>query len=245
VYERRLHRAQSDVILDFRLLGMRNVLVTNVIGIVSGFGMFLAFQAITFRLDTPVPYGFGQDTFQIGLSFLAFALPMLVIAPIASSLVTRFGTIPLTVLGCLVGAAGFGVATQATSLEGLWASMVVMGAGLAITNASVINLLVLTVQPRDMGLGTSMNAMFRNIGSSVGAPLAGSLMATFTVNTVYGPLPSLAAFNASFVIAAVTFVVAAIVTVFGREVLGSRAVRTESPRAEVSAPASAVAAEAG
>ncbi len=241
--ELRRHRREADVILDFRLLAKRNVLVTNVIGIVSGFGMFLAFQAITFRLETPVPYGFGQDIFHIGLSFLAFAIPMLIIAPVASLFVTRAGTKPLTVLGCLIAALGFGLATQATNLTWLLGSMVVMGAGMAVTNAAVINLLILTVDPRDMGIGTSMNAAFRNIGSSVGAPLAGSLMTTFTVSTILGPLPSTTAFNAAYLIAASMFVVAAVVATFGREVLGRRAVGEARGRSETMPVAPVAAAE--
>jgi MFS family permease len=227
-YELRLHRRQAEVILDFRLLGMRNVLVTNILGLVSGFGMFLAFQSLTFQLRDPPPTGFGQDIFQVGLSFLAFALPMLVFAPLASVLATRWGTKPLTIVGCLIGAVGFALATQANTLDLLLGCMVVMGAGIAITNAAMINLLVLTVNPREMGLATSMSATFRNIGSSVGAPLAGSIMATFTVSSIYGPLPSQAAYNASFVIAA------ALITVFAREVLGRRAVlvRTDEPTAD-------------
>ena len=89
-------------------------------------------------------------------------------------------------------------------------------------NASVINLLVLTVAPRDMGLATSMNSVFRNVGSSVGAPLSGSLLATFVYAVIpgVGAIPSTVAFQWSFAIAAVTFLAAAVTVYFAREVLG-------------------------
>lgn len=151
---------------------------------------------------------------------MAFALPMIVLAPIAGVLVSRLGTKPLTILGCVIGAAGFGLATQTTSLDALLLVMAVIGAGLAVMNAAVINLLVLTVEPRDMGLVTSMNAVFRNVGSSIGAPLAGSLLTTFTV-VVYGvTFPSPTAFHDAYWIAAGAFLVAAVGTLFAREVLG-------------------------
>ena len=176
--ERHHHRKGREVILDYRLLRRRNVLVTNLILAVSGLGMFLAFQALTFRLEYPTPVGFGQSVFRTGLAFVAFALPMLVFAPLASFGVTRFGTKPLTLLGCLIAAAGFYSATLAGDLPGLLVAMAVIGSGLAIMNSAVINLLVLTVEPRDMGLATALNAVFRNVGSSLGAPLAGSLLST-------------------------------------------------------------------
>ncbi len=221
------HRRKREVILDVRLLSRRNVLVTNLIVVVSGFGMFLAFQALTFRLEYPAPVGFGQSIFQTGLSFVAFALPMLVFAPLASLVVTRVGTRPMTALGCVVSAVGFYLATLATADVSLLVSMFVIGAGIAVTNASVINLLVLTVEPRDMGLATSLNAVFRNVGSSIGAPIAGSLLATYTV-VVYGQtFPSLTAFNDAYLIAAAASLAGAVIVLFAHEILGKHAVRAD------------------
>jgi MFS family permease len=238
--ERYHHRRGREVILDVRLLRRRNVMVTNLVLVVGGFGMFLAFQALTFRLEFPAPVGFGQSIFQTGLSFVAFAAPMLLFAPLASLFVTRVGTKPLTILGCLVGAVGFYVATLATTVPQLLGSMFVIGAGLAVMNSAVINLLVLTVEPRDMGLATSLNSVFRNVGSSMGAPLAGSLMSTFTV-TVYGQsFPSATAFHDAYLIAGVAFVLAAGIALFAHEILGARAIRSDlasDERAPLPSPA--------
>ena len=225
VIERISHARGREVILDPKLLGMRNVLVTNIVLTVSGFGMFLAFQALTFRLESPAPTGLALSIFQTGLSFVAFAAPMLVLAPVAGTIVTRVGTKPLTVLGAAIAAGGFALATQAVALEQLLAVMVVIGAGLAVMNSAVINLLILTVEPHDMGIATSMNAVFRNVGSSIGAPVAGSLMATYTIVSYGIAFPDATAFNYAYLIAAASFGVAAVLTLFAREVLGRRAQR--------------------
>ncbi|HZY69668.1 MAG TPA: MFS transporter [Thermoplasmata archaeon] len=219
------HRRGKDVILDAKMLRRRNVLVTNLVVVVSGFGMFLAFQALTFRLEYPVPVGFGLDIFQTGLSFVAFAVPMLVFAPLASVAVTRVGTRPMTIVGCLIAAVGFWSATLGSNVTQMLESMFVIGAGIAVMNSSVINLLVLTVEPQEMGLATSLNAVFRNVGSSVGAPLAGSLMSTFTVVAFGQRFPSPTAFHDAFLIAAVASVLAGGLVVFAHEILGNRAVR--------------------
>ncbi len=221
------HRRGRDVILDFRLLRRRNVLATNLIVLVSGFGMFLAFQALTFRFRYPSPVGFGEDIFHTGLSFVAFAVPMLLFAPLASVAVTRLGTRPMTVVGCLLSALGFYLVTLAGDVLQTIVCLFVIGAGLAVMNASVINLLVLTVEPRDMGLATSLNAVFRNIGSSVGAPIAGSLMATYTVELGGVPFPSPTAFRDAYLIAAIAAILAAVSVAFAHEILGKRAVREE------------------
>ncbi len=223
--ERSRYRTGKDAILDPRMLGRRNVMVTNLVLAISGFGMFLAFQALDYRMEYPAPVGFGLSIFQTGLSFVAFAAPMMVVAPIAGILVTRLGTKPLTMLGCGVSSVAFLLATQAGTIDELLGVMALIGAGLAILNAAVINLLVLTVEPRDMGLATSMNAVFRNVGSAIGAPLAGSLLSTFTI-VVYGATwPSATAFHYAYLIAAVAFAAGIVITVFAREVLGHRAHR--------------------
>lgn len=228
------HRRGKEVILDVKMLRRRNVLVTNLVVVVSGFGMFLAFQALTFKLEYPSPVGYGLNIFQTGLSFVAFAVPMLIFAPVASLVVTRLGTRPMTMVGCGIAALGFYSATLGTSVTDLLASMFVIGAGIAVMNASVINLLVLTVEPREMGLATSLNAVFRNVGSSVGAPLAGSLMSTFTVVAFGQTFPSATAFHDAYLIAAIASVFAAGIVVFAHEILGKRAVRSDVAAAPTS-----------
>ncbi len=232
------HRKGRDVILNLRLLSERNVMVTNLVVLIAGFGMFLSFQAITYRLEDPSwGGGFGQSIFQTGLSFIAFAVPMLIFAPLASLAVTRVGTKPLTVLGGLIGADGFYMATGANSLFWMLVTMAIIGAGIAVLNASVINLLVLTVAPRDMGLGTSLNSVFRFMGSSVGAPLAASLMSTYMATYYYRgaipvQLPDSTAFDYSYYIAAGAFLLSVVIALFAREILGASAVGAGDPTAK-------------
>ena len=104
------------------------------------------------------------------------------------------------------------------------------GGGLSLMNASLINLIILTVNPRDMGLATAMNGTFRNVGSSIGAPIAGSIMSTITAVylvgsynnvPVYAPLPSPSAYFIIFIISAAAFGLAAILTLTAEAVLGT------------------------
>jgi hypothetical protein len=68
-----------------------------------------------------------------------------------------------------------------------------------------------------------MNNVFRNLGASVGAPIAGSLLATYTLTS--GPfaghgLPSHLAFQLVFWIAAAVTLAGGLAVVFAEEVLG-------------------------
>jgi MFS family permease len=148
---------------------------------------------------------------------------MIVFATLTSFVVSRTGVKPLAVAGAGITALGFYLVSIASTLLQALAFELVIGAGMALLNASVINLLVLTVDPKDMGQATAMNNVFRNIGGSVGAPIAASLLTTFVVTS--GPfagfgLPSHLAFQYAFWIAAVVTLVGGLTILFGHEVLG-------------------------
>lgn len=231
LYELWYQRGGQEAILNFRLLRQRNVVVTNLVGGVSGFGMYLALLSMTYLFQTPTAAGgFGQDILGAGISLVPLAIGMLVTAPIAGILVSRVGARPMTVVGAAIAGIGFLLAIPAQPLGSLLAVEFVVGAGIGVLNAGMINLLVLTVDPRDMGLATSMSAVFRNVGSSIGAPLSGSLLASFTVSFLGLRFPSHVAFEWSFGLAALAFVFAGGFVLFGREVLGRHAaLPTEGP----------------
>jgi MFS family permease len=242
-FEARYQRRGGEAILDLKLLKQRNVAVTNVLGAVAGFGMYLALLSMVYLLELPAASGgYGQTIFGAGISLVPLALGMLIFAPIAGALVSRVGTRPMTGIGAAVTAAAFLSVIPHHPLNTLLALEFVIGAGIGIVNAGMINLLVLTVDPRDMGLATSMSSVFRNVGSSLGAPLSGSLLTTFVTSIFipgFGFLPLFLAFQYSFGIAAGAFAFAGGFVVFGREVLGRS---VTAPSVE---PAPALAAPAG
>ncbi len=77
-----------------------------------------------------------------------------------------------------------------------------------------------------MGLATSLNTVFRNAGSSLGAPIAGWLISTYVFQVlVQGHtvlLPQNIAFQYSYYFAVAGFIVALIISLFAREVIGRK-----------------------
>ncbi len=235
VYELKFHAAGGEAILDFRLLRERNVLVTNVLGTVAGLGMYLALLSMVFLFEDPKVFGGYQlSTFQAGLYLVPLAVGMLIFGAVAGFVVSRIGARTMTAIGSGVTAVAFLLAIPVHPLTTLLIVEFFIGAGIGMVNAGMINLLVLTVDPRDMGLATSLMSVFRNIGSAVGAPLSGSLLTTLTLTVVLPGLgakvgPSFVAFQWSFAIAAVCFAFAGGFVILGREVLGRHAVPEPAP----------------
>jgi MFS family permease len=231
LYESGWKKQEREPIIDQKLLRERNVAVTNVVLTVVGLGMYLALFSLIYQFEYPLAsggYNAHFPTFNIlsaGLDIVPLALGMIVVAALASFLVTRTGVKPLTVLGAVLTALGFVLVSVATTLTQALIYETIIGAGIALLSATVVNLLVLTVDPKDMGQATAMNNVFRNVGGSVGAPIAGSLLATYVLTS--GPwagagVPSHVAFQYAFWIAAAVVLVGGVVVLFGQEVLGPR-----------------------
>lgn len=221
LWELRWMHGGKEPIVDPRLLSERNVAVTNAVLTVAGLGMYMALFALIFRFEYPtISGGFNQSILQAGLEIVPLAISMMVVAIVASVAVSRVGVKPLALAGAVLTALGFFLLAEAQTLFQSLAYETVTGAGIALLNASIINMLVLTVDPKDMGQATAMNNVFRNLGGSVGAPIVGSLLATYVV---FGTnLPKLEAFQYAFWIAAAITLVGGIAVVFGQEVLGPR-----------------------
>ena len=65
-YERRL---KESAVINFRQLRIRNVLLANILGVIVGLGMLLAFQSVVFQLEDIKPAGYGFDIFTAGTLF--------------------------------------------------------------------------------------------------------------------------------------------------------------------------------
>ncbi len=227
LYERAYNRSGGEPILDFRLLSIRNVMIANLALVVSGLGMFLAMQTFTYRFESPPSSGIGLSILGTGLSLVPFALGMIVLGPLTGRWVTRFGVKPFTILGPLVSAAGFILEATVPGYSLMLIYEFIIGGGISMVNASVINLLVLSVDPKDMGLATSMNGSFRYLGSSIGAPIAGAIMGTYILliltpykgHLVPTAFPDHFAFVLAFFISAFAFFLVAVICLFSREVI--------------------------
>ena len=250
-----LERRIVGPVLDFVQLKIRNVLISNVIGIITGLAMLLAFQSIIFQLEDPLPMGYGFDVFTAGLYLLPLAIVMLILAYPIGILISKVGVKPFLVSGSIIGAAGFLLISTATSAIQIAEYLSVAAVGISLLMVSMQNLLVLTVEPAQMGLQTSMNTVFRNIGQSLGAPIAGSILSTFAISETFGgqifSLPTQAAFQYTYYIAAIVFILGLVATLFAKEVIGGRAskdirgveIPAETPKAENTLPQRASASE--
>ena len=223
LYERRL----AEPVLDLKLLRERNMMVSNLLGTTYGLSNGIAFQAVVYAMQLPAPSGFGTGVIETGLYMLPLILVTLPVAYAVGVVIPKYGVKPFLYLGSIVGAAGFLVLSTYLSPGEIGAYLVVCAVGMGVMSVSIQNLLVLSIEMDKMGLGTSLNTAFRNIGQSLGAPLAGALLSTFVASYAVGNhvlvLPTRAAFQYCFYAAAVALIVTGSLVIFSREVMRKRA----------------------
>ncbi len=186
-------RARNPVI-QFASLRRRNILVSNVNGILIGLVMFFIFTADTILIEYPYGPGFHQGELAMGLLTLPAALAMLATGAFLGRAVARFGPRPVTILGFLLVSSASGLLVVFD--RSLW-EMVLLPIPLFVGNVAVLiamsNTIVLSADRAELGVQTGMNQTFRNLGSAIAPVLVATILASFpatyllTVATPAGP----------------------------------------------------------
>lgn len=141
--------------------------------------------------------------------------------------IPKYGVKPFLYLGSILAAVGFLLLSTYTSAEQIVVYLCVYAFGEGMLTVSIQNLLVLSIRKSEMAPGTALNTDFRYIGQSLGAPIAGVILSTFVSSYMISghvlSLPTRAAFQYCFFTAVVAFIVAGLLVIFAREVIGKRA----------------------
>ena len=180
-------RAPSPVV-SFQSLKERNIWISNVNGVLVGMTMFLLFTVLIILGEYPSP-GFGLSELNAALVFIPAVLSMMVTGPFLGRAIGRYGPKPVMTLGfglIILGALGL-VAFHSAPLDVAVTAIPIMVGNVGVL-ISMSNVIVLSVDPKTMGVQTGMNQTFRNLGSAIGPVLVTSILASyaFTVVTPFG-----------------------------------------------------------
>jgi MFS family permease len=205
-------------IVNFARLRQRNILASNIGGVFVGAAMFLMFVGNTYLVQLP-GVGLGQTVLTSGLISLPSVLVMMVVGPLVGRWVTTFGPKPIMILGFLsIALGGFLlIFFNRTILELIFVPIPVLAGAVAVL-ISMSNVVLLSSEMKEAGIQIGMNQTFRNLGSSLGPVLAGTVLASFTAVfeisvaphvSVPVTLPDLRAFQFVYVITALLGLVGA------------------------------------
>jgi EmrB/QacA subfamily drug resistance transporter len=193
-----------EPLIDLDVLRERAVAATNLTGFLVGLAMFASFLLIPQFAQTPerFGYGFGATVTTAGLLLTPAAIAQLIAGPLAGRVGQRIGFRAVLATGAIVICLGF--VWMALEHETEWHFLVagtLLGAGIALSFASMANLIVAAVPQSDVGIATGINTVMRTVGGSFGAAIATAIL---TGNTITGtPVPEEGAYTVAFVFSAV------------------------------------------
>ena len=187
-----------EPLVDMAMLRDRPVWATNLSATLIGFGMFASFVLIPQFVEMPksTGYGFGASITEAGLFLLPATVAMLLVGPVAGRLSVTVGSrVPLG-LGALLTAAGWVMIALMHSHDWqIYSATFVMGLGIGLAFASMVNVIVESVRPDQTGVATGMNVIFRNVGGAMGGQISASIL---TASVVGAALPTESAFVDAF-----------------------------------------------
>jgi MFS family permease len=177
-------RAPSPIV-SFQSLKERNILVSNINGVFVGMAMFLLFTILIILGEYPSP-GFGLSELNAGLILVPAVISMLVTGPFLGRAISKYGPKPIMILGFILitlGAFGLAEFNRTTYEVGIIAVPMMIGNVAVLISMS--NVIVLSVDPKTMGIQTGMNQTFRNLGSALGPVLVTSILASYAFTDAF------------------------------------------------------------
>lgn len=199
-----LERRRASPLIPLDLLRVRNVLVANLIGIISGAAMFIIFFAVVYYAQLPLPFGLGLDIITTGLTLAPATLVTIPVAVAVGRVMPRVGPRPILVIGSIVAILGFGLFwTNRATTTALTLDVIVAFAGAISVIIPIVNMISMSLPEQSRAVGLGMNQMLRNLGSAMGPVVATTIMTTYTAplavrGIVLAELPTSTAFSLIF-----------------------------------------------
>jgi EmrB/QacA subfamily drug resistance transporter len=173
--------ARSDhPLVDMRMMRIRGVWTTNAVALLLGFGMYSSFILLPDFVETSsrAGYGFGASVTGAGLFLLPSTLAMLLFGAQTGRLERRFGSKPPLLAGAAVTMASYLVLALAHSEPWeIYLAAVLLGAGIGLAFAAMVNLIIENVGPGETGIATGMNTVTRTVGGAFGGAVVASVLA--------------------------------------------------------------------
>jgi EmrB/QacA subfamily drug resistance transporter len=184
-----VERRVAEPIMPLHLFRDRNFNLTTLAGLLTGVAMFGAIG----YLPTYLQMSFGATATGAGLLMIPMMGALLLTSVLTGWLVSRYGRYKwMPIVGSLVVAIGMGLLgtiTPDTPLVVFCTYLGIMGMGLGAS----MQILVLIVQNSfpnsEVGTATASNNYFRQIGSSLGGAVVGSLFTTRLADGLAARIP--------------------------------------------------------
>jgi|tagenome__1003787_1003787.scaffolds.fasta_scaffold20942017_2 EmrB/QacA subfamily drug resistance transporter len=171
----------AEPLVDMKMMRIRGVWTTNTVALLLGFGMYSSFILLPQYVETPekAGYGFGATVTGAGLFLLPSTVAMLFAGAQTGRLEKRFGSKPPLLAGAALSALSYAVlAAERDERWEIYLAALLLGAGIGLAFAAMVNLIIENVSPAQTGVATGMNAVTRTVGGAFGGAAVASILAS-------------------------------------------------------------------
>ena len=181
---------RENPLIRLDLLRIKNVLVANGVGLISGVAMFMLFYALVYYAEDPTALGLGLGltTIATGLTIAPATLGMLAAGPGFGRTVIRYGPKPAVIIGAGVAILGtlLFLFNRATRIDVAVDAAVTM-IGVVGMIIPIVNMISISIPDDSVATGLGMNTMLRNVGGALGAVIGTTILSTYTTSLTVSP----------------------------------------------------------
>ena len=184
----RSEAASDHALVDMRMMRIRGVWTTNAVALLLGFGMYASFILLPTFVETParIGYGFGASVTGAGLFLLPATLAMLLVGAQTGRLERLFGSKPPLLAGALTTMSAYVLLALAHGQRWeIYRAALILGSGIGLAFASMVNLIIENVGPEETGIATGMNTVTRSVGGAFGGAAVASILDSTVTSSGY------------------------------------------------------------
>ena len=198
-------RVQNPLV-DLRTLRNRTIVLTNTYSLMLGFGMMANTLLVSYQLQMPTStgYGHGLDAFSATLAMLPGGLVSAAISPIGGTLINRFGSRTMLIVGATIVACGFiSLSTWHTSVAAIIIGSCTLSAGTALAFAAQPALIMKNVSLSEVAASNGINSLLRSMGLTMASAVSGGMLVAFAspAQGELEPIPTWTGFGLTYGIA--------------------------------------------
>jgi MFS family permease len=174
-----IERRASSPLIELSLLKHKILLPANIIILIFGMTMFMAYQTTPILVRSPHPLGFGGDAVTSAMVQLPFMIVFLVFAPSSGFIVSKIGNLKPTIAGTIIMTIGFFSLFMFHSTEFIVAiNLAIIAGGISLIQVGAFNITMEYTPLQFSGVSLGMSVVLVLIGSSIGPAIAAIYMQT-------------------------------------------------------------------
>ena len=148
---------------------------------------FFALMGFVFLVTQYFQFVRGYSTLGAGVRTVPFAIFTASTAPLSAKLAERIGTKRVVTAGLVSMAAGFAISAVTGVSTSYWvivAAMLFLGGGLGLIQAPATEAIMGSLPPAKAGVGSAVNDTARELGSTLGVAIVGSVFSSIYASKI-------------------------------------------------------------